>query len=142
LINKGSKVSPQIFGEKIEALKSGLDYAAAKSRAISANIANIETPGFKRFKVVLDEKLGRANSSSHELATTNPGHIGNSSNEDAKPFKITKDDIGTMRADGNNVDIDHELSELSSNAIYFTALSRFISKNFAGLRSIISEGRK
>lgn len=135
-------MSPQIFGEKIEVLKSGMDYAAAKSRAISANIANIETPGFKRFKVLLDEKLGGTRSGSLELSTTHAGHIGHSSSDGSKPFKTIIDDSGTMRADGNNVDIDRELADLSSNAIYFTGLSRFIAKNFANLRSIISEGKK
>jgi len=134
-------MSPQIFNEKIQALKAGLDFAAAKNRATTANIANIETPGFKRFKVLLDQKLATQKTGSGDLSTTNPKHIGNSTSSTGD-FKIVRDDTGTMRVDGNNVDIDHELAEMNANAVYFTALGRFIAKNFAGLRSIISEGRR
>ena len=136
-------MSPEIFGEKIEALKSGMDYAVAKNRIISSNIANIETPGYKRFKVLLDEKLGGASGHNHiELAQTHKGHIPGKAGSSVDSFKIVREEGIVQRVDGNNVDIDKELAEMSANAIYFTSLTSFLAKNFAGLRSIISEGRR
>ena len=135
-------MSPQIFGEKINSLKSAMDFASAKNRAISSNIANIETPGYKRFKIMLDEKLGKTSGSRLTLERTNAGHIDSSNGSSGKGYSIVRDDDTIQRADGNNVDIDRELADMSANAIYYTSLSGFLAKNFASLRSIISEGRR
>jgi len=135
-------VSPQIFGEKIEMLKAGMDYATAKNRAISSNIANIETPGFKRFKVILNEKLGNESGRDIEIFKTHPKHIAGNEQTGNHPYQVTRDEDTVQRADGNNVDIDKELAEMNANALYFTSLTSFLAKNFAGLRSIISEGRR
>lgn len=135
-------MSPQIFQDKFQVLQEGLNTSMVKNRVISSNIANIETPGYKSFKVVMSEKLGEQRPSKGALARTHPGHITGSRSSDGANHKIVRDDRTTMRVDGNNVDLESELAEMSANSIYYTALSRFLSKNFAGLRLIISEGRR
>jgi flagellar basal-body rod protein FlgB len=47
-----------------------------------------------------------------------------------------------MRMDGNNVDIDVEMSELAKNTIYYDALRLKASKEFQRLKMVISEGRR
>ena len=136
-------MSPKLFSENLNVLVSGLDFAAVKNRIISSNIANVETPGYKSFKAVMDEKLGNDRTrKSSELSRTHPAHISDSKDESSTKAKIVRDNSTSMRADGNNVDLERELAELSANAIYYTALSRFTSQNFSGIRRIISEGKR
>ena len=135
-------MSPQLFGQRIQILKEGLDFSTAKNRSISSNIANVETPGYKAFRVVMREKLGEKSVGKGELTTTHQKHISSSRSSGTGNFNVVRDDSTTMRVDGNNVDLERELAEMSANSIYFTALSRFISKNFAGIRSIITEGKR
>lgn len=152
-------MSPKLFTDHLNVLKKGLDYASLKNSVISSNIANIETPGYKAFSVVMDEKLaqGRATESSGTLKKTHPNHLsGSGSSHLSKTHqnhlsgkglssgdsRMIQSDDTSMRVDGNNVDLEHELAELSANTVYYTSLSRFISSNFTGLRKAISEGKR
>jgi flagellar basal-body rod protein FlgB len=155
-------MSPKLFTDQLNVLKRGLDYASLKNSVISSNIANIETPGYKAFSVVMDEKLSKSGTaeSSGTLKTTHPNHLTGTSKSGSShlskthtnhlsgksttsgDLKVTQNDGTSMRVDGNNVDLEHELAELSANAVYYTTLSRFISSSFTGLRKAISEGRK
>lgn len=136
-------MSPQIFSDRIQILSEGLDYSTAKNRAVASNIANIETPGYKAFKVIMDEKKRAVRSINPSVLTkTHPSHLSGSKSKLPDNMSIIQDKGTTMRQDGNNVDLEHELAELSANSIYYTAVSRFMSKNFAGLKSVISEGRR
>jgi flagellar basal-body rod protein FlgB len=154
-------MSPKLFTDHLNVLKKGLDYSSLKNSVISSNIANIETPGYKAFSVVMDEKLAQSGAaeSSGTLKRTHPNHLSKAgsgashlsrTHPNHLPGKgissggsiITQSDDTTMRVDGNNVDLEHELAELSANAVYFTSLSRFISSNFTILRKAISEGKR
>lgn len=135
-------MSPQLFSDQLQVLTDGLDFSTAKNRVISSNIANIETPGYKAFKVVMNEKMnavGKVNPS--VLTKTHPRHLTGSKSK-SDNISIVQDKKTTMRQDGSNVDLEHELAELSANTIYYTALSRFTAQNFAGLKKVISEGRR
>ena len=152
-------MSPKIFAEQLNVLSSGLDFSSLKNRIISSNIANTETPGYKAFRVVMDEKLGAsgAKTSPGDLVRTHPDHLsGSGSNHLIRThpkhlsgnkmgngnINVIKSDDTSMRTDGNNVDLERELAELSANALYFTTLSRFVSSHFSGMRKVISEGKR
>ena len=47
----------------------------------------------------------------------------------------------TLRNDLNNVNIDREMSELSTNAMKFSAVSQMIAGKFRTLKAAITEGR-
>ncbi len=47
-----------------------------------------------------------------------------------------------MRLDGNNVDIDSEMSLLAKNSIRYNVLVQTLNNEFKKIRSVISEGRK
>lgn len=136
-------MSPNLFSDTFQALNKGLNLSTHKNRVITSNIANIETPGFKAFKVVMDGKLNTSKTdASSGLKRTHPSHLSGSKSKTPDGFKTIQDKSTSMRQDGNNVDLERELAELNANAIYFTALSRFIGKNFTDLNRIISEGKR
>ena len=47
----------------------------------------------------------------------------------------------SLRPDGNNVDIDSEMTKLSENTVLYQALSQLVKMKLSELRSVIREGR-
>ncbi|MEW6172078.1 MAG: flagellar basal body rod protein FlgB [Bacillota bacterium] len=130
-----------IFSDPVKtALSKTLDAAALRQRVIADNIANADTPGFKksvvRFEDALSEALG---SDSLPLKKTNPRHIG----ADLLTVTPRSEQVKTtsLRADGNNVDVDEEMVGLVTNTITYQGAIRFLSGKFSSLRYVISGGR-
>lgn len=112
-------------------LKKSLDASALRQRVIAHNIANINTKGFKRSEVVFEEKL-------KEELKRNKGleNIG-----EIQP-EVIKDNSTSMREDGNNVNIDLEMANMSANNILYNTLVTQINTKLGIIRYVISEGRK
>lgn len=125
-------------------LTSALGGLSARQRAIANNVANVDTPGFKGSDVVFEEQLQRALGRRQPiaLATTDQGHVRERSGGEPAFAPHELGSGGTIRNDGNNVDIDLEMVKLADTSIKFNATTRLVSARFALLQSIISEGRK
>lgn len=124
------------FGGTIQRLEQSLDYASAKNKVISQNIANIDTPGYKaksvEFKSVLESTL--------EAKRTSPKHIP-FQNEGLFPYRIREQQNTSYNHNGNNVDIDKEMTELAKNQIYYQALVDRINGKFNSLETVLKGGR-
>ena len=127
------------------ALQKGLDGSAARQQAIANNIANINTPGYKRQDVSFKSELRSAlNMSSNTLNMngTHPGHITqNSALSEVQP-RIVREESQSMRPDENNVDMDLEMAKMAANALYYNTLIRQVNIRLAMLKHTISEGRR
>ncbi len=77
-------------------------------------------------------------SSELPLATTNSGHLGGGEVDEVKP-QVETQSATSLRSDGNNVDIDQEMTALAKNGIYYNALVKEISSQLGILRMVISE---
>ncbi|KRQ87063.1 Flagellar basal body rod protein FlgB [Caloramator mitchellensis] len=127
----------------MEMLKKALDASSARNRVISHNIANINTKGYKAFRVVFEDKLKQAVSGeSLPLKTTNSKHLNDGTSLENLNYEIKKDNTTSMRTDGNNVDIDNEMTNLAANAILYNSLVSQANSRFAMRRYVISEGRR
>lgn len=131
-------------------LERALDASWARNEVISNNIANVDTPGYKRMDVNFDEYLRAAvNKSTISGVVSNSRNVsvnGNSDNdsdtESLPKLKVTTDYSTTsMRMDGNNVDIDSEATELAKNQILYNAYTTLLNKDYSMLRTAIREGR-
>ena len=120
----------------INLLTKAADASWKRESVITNNIANVDTPGYKRkdldFEGVLTEELGRCkhrslNSkvSELDLSRLNPNVYTDSSNY-------------SYRMDGNNVDIDTENVELASEQIKYEGLTSSINSQFERMKSVIS----
>lgn len=125
-------------------LIKAMDAASLRNEVIANNIANVETPGFKKSEVIFSEKIKKVlqNTNNHgKLVITNPRHIsintGTISEVNPEICTITNT---SYRNDGNNVDIDVEMAESAKNKIYYDALSQSISNEIRLLRLAITEG--
>ncbi len=103
-----------------------LDTAALRHRVISQNIANVNTPGYRRLAVEFEAEFAKA------LA----GHDGTGPVPHVAPQVVVAD--GPERVDGNTVDIDNEMSDLSKNALLYQAAAQIITSRVASQRAAIA----
>ncbi len=128
---------------KIDFLSSLLDVKMKRHELLSNNLANVDTPGYKRYDIAFEELLkSKLNRRTIPLVTTSEKHIdARKQLMDIKP-KVYREEDYRFRNDGNNVDIDKEMVELAKNTLSYNIISEQISKNFKMLQTAISEGRK
>lgn len=124
----------------INVMQKGLDASTLRQRVIANNVANINTPGFKKSYVSFEDQLQAAlKSSGGPLKGTHPLHL-ETSNGDMKPqVKQVKDT--TMRYDGNNVDVDEEMVNLAATTIQYDVIAQGLIDRFNVLGIVIG-GRR
>jgi flagellar basal-body rod protein FlgB len=134
------------FGPTVTMLKDATAGASDSHAVIANNIANAETPEFKRSDVTFKEALARElprTDDSDELAmvTDDPKQIPGGPEFEPEPFSITTtiDHDSIMRNDGNNVDIDQEMAKLSINSGYGQTIHQLLSTQYTRIRQAIQE---
>lgn len=90
-----------------------LDATMLRFNTLSGNVANVETPGYKRQDVAFQQKLQR------ELEKNDPKarDLNN-----VKPIVYEDKGAYAQRLDGNNVDIDKEMAELAKTKLRYDTL--------------------
>ncbi|MCL2663820.1 MAG: flagellar basal body rod protein FlgB [Oscillospiraceae bacterium] len=128
----------------MDVIQKGLSASWTRNAVIRNNIANVETPGFKASYVDFESQFKRAVEGSGFVGTrTHSEHrrIGpGTSLEDFRPM-IRQSRHLSMRADGNNVDIESENVRMVQNTIFYNTLMEKLNGEIRRLRMAISEGR-
>ncbi len=134
------------FGDTVNMLKDAGTGAAEAHAAIANNIANVNTPNFKRTDVTFREALARElprydDSSELALATDDPHQIPAGPDFEAQPFAIseTLDDTQQIRVDGSNVDVDQEMAKLALNSSYGQTMNTLLTQQYTRIREAIEE---
>jgi len=104
-----------------------LDISAMRHRLLANNVANADTPGFKRSDVSFLDELASAVKSGDAAALAG-----------LKPKVVKSMRVLATRNDGNNVDIDFEMGELSKNQLLYNINAQLLSKRFSMLKAAIS----
>lgn len=113
-----------------------------RNQVINHNIANANTPNYKKLTVNFEDSLKKAlEKQSSSLYLTHEKHILNSIAVGRIQPNITAEDKYSYRIDGNNVDIDVESANLAKNAIMYNGVINEIIGEFNKLKSVINEGR-
>lgn len=124
-------------------LAKGLETSAIRNRVIANNIANVNTPRFKRQIISFEEEMAKVFDGKVELVgkRTDDRHIpiDQINYLDVKPVTIT-DRAHVMRNDKNNVDIDVEMSDLAKNTMTYQVHSSRLAGMFADLNDVITRG--
>lgn len=127
-----------VFGDSaLNTASKALDGLSYRRNVISQNVANVDTPGYHALEMNFESELQKSMSSSPKLSlkTTNENH--QISKSDASgPYQAKLRSGGTERADGNNVDIDQELMQMTETGIRYSALSKAVSSKLNLLKSI------
>lgn len=125
----------------LSAMSRGLQAANLRQEVISNNIANVNTPNFKKSDVVFEDLLAKelnpGQSGKLEMVRTNDRHLPAGADAPASA-KIERQDTTTMRVDSNNVDIDVEMANLSKNHIYYNSLAREMGSYLTKMKNVIT----
>lgn len=137
----------RIFDSKNQfILTKSMDAATLRNNVIANNIANVDTPKFKRSEVIFEENLKKVlekNTNYAKLKVTHPRHIQIAEGkklEEFEPEIRVLDDLG-FRNDENNVDIDVEMAKMSKNKIQYDSLGQSMNNELQLLRLAIT-GRR
>ena len=125
-------------GPVLNVLQKELNASNLRQQVLSNNLANIDTPNFKRsdvdFQAVLNDALGEK-SGDLSLKLTSLRHIPGVAEGDGSG--IVTDRTTSLRNDGNNVDVDREMSNVAENGLYYNSLTHTISSQLGLLRMVI-----
>lgn len=141
-----------------QVMTKAMDGLSKRHQAIASNLANVETPNYRRRDVNFEGALNNAiqtsksggsqlrqasNDQSMALKTTREGHIAigqtESSVDNVEP-EISEAHDQKYRNDGNSVDVENEMAQLAKNTQRYVALTNMQSRNLKSLRSVISGG--
>jgi len=119
----------------INVLDKAADAAWLRNTAIDQNIANGDTPGYKRkdvdFEGALQRELGKMKylSLDEKVSNLHMDHLNVGIYTDAENY--------SYRLDKNNVDPEQEYAELASTRIKYNALIDCMTKEFQRIKSVI-----
>jgi len=128
----------------MDVVQKAMDGSAFRHTAITNNIANVNTPGYKKLEVSFQDALSEALEQNQlELKKNSPKHLAlKMSLDDPQLVQTRTNTQTTLRTDGNNVDVDIELAALAENNLYFNSLAQLLSSQISLLRQSITEGKR
>lgn len=119
----------------INVLDKAADASWIRNEVISNNIANADTPGYKRQDVAFESELEKALTS--VKYSTMDEKVANLSTDRLAPRTYTDYASFSYRLDGNNVDIETENVVLAKNQIKYEGLMQSITQEFQNLKSVM-----
>ncbi|MTI80197.1 MAG: flagellar basal body rod protein FlgB [Firmicutes bacterium] len=127
----------------VMALKKDLDTGTLRQKVIANNLANLNTPGFKKSFVSFEEQL-QASMGKDKLPmrTTRSGHIGGVKNPAEVEPKVEQQTNTSLRPDGNNVDADEEMVNLAATQVKYNTSAQALSGYYSLVSQIISSSRR
>lgn len=134
-----------LFGKSLELNRRSMGADALRKEAIANNIANVDTPDYKRRMVTFESQVNRALDS--ETAEVTPTVISDSRHFDFNEHLDWRDvqtrvqvEFDTnYRNDKNNVDIEKEMADEVKNTLHYQALAQAVSGSFRKLRSVFNQ---
>ncbi len=134
----------QLFSnDTFVALQKGLDASSLRQQVIANNVANINTPGYKKQDVSFEDEFKRAIDNKYDarMLQTDPRHLPGGKSLTSVGVSVNTIGATSMRYDGNNVDIDEEMSKLAENTIRYNSMVQLMSGRLGTLKTVINGGR-
>ncbi len=119
----------------INVLDKAADASWLRNEAISNNIANVDTPGYKRQDVAFEAELERALGMNRFVSMDEKVSSIKSNRLEARPY--TDYSNYSYRLDGNNVDIENENVYLAENQLKYQGLLTGINQEFTNLKTVM-----
>ncbi|ABV68186.1 flagellar basal body rod protein FlgB [Aliarcobacter butzleri] len=130
---EASKVTGNLFEQ--------LNFRGEKQKVISSNIANVNTPNYKTKDLVFQEELDK-NSNMLQLKRTTNNHMYNLDFTQSSNQKLIQVPGLVEQNDGNNVNLDSQMSEQSKNKILFDGIQATIKRDSNLFKSVIDSSSK
>ena len=123
----------ELFDTTFKALDLALGAAGKRQEVLANNLANVNTPGYKRLDVQFDGVLAKA---------VDAARAGDATSLDSMRPGVSTDESVAVRADGNSVDVDQEMAYVAENNIRYNALVQLTQKKLETLKYVIADGRR
>lgn len=129
-------MSSGMFGY-VNVLKAAADASWTREEVLTNNIANVNTPNYKRqdvdFTTYLNSALSRTNGGSSSLTN----RVNNINYNDVAIRTYTDNSTLSYRTDGNNVDLSTENVELAAEQINYNALIDSMNNEFSRFKAVL-----
>ena len=124
-------------------LPRALTAATIRHEVISNNLANVNTPNFRKSVVNFEDLLareiyGEEPDGKLKMFRTHDRHLPHVPLDFHAEPTIAQDNTTIMRVDDNNVDIDIEMASLAKNQLYYNAIVTELSGHVARLKNAIT----
>lgn len=127
--------------QSVNMFQDALDGSSRRHEAIADNLANVNTPGYKRKEVNFEQQLQDAymgDDPEVPLFQAHPKHMDLRTSPPVEPDVHQVTDT-TMRNDGNNVDPDRQMARMAKNDMYYRGLSQFTNQQFTTLSTLLTD---
>jgi len=123
-------IDPMFQTNNYQLARKLLDVSVLRHEAIATNIANAETPGFRRMDIAPDFATQlKARVAAGDFAATS----------DTLQPRLAEDQTArAVRPDGNSVEIEHELVAMDRNAVEYDYLTDVVTYNLKQLKMAIT----
>jgi flagellar basal-body rod protein FlgB len=131
------------FMKTQDILQRSMSVGIIRQEVIADNIANADTPHYKRREVAFESELNRALRSydphPFKAKLTHSKHIPFHRSKDYREVKpiVYLDYTTTYRNDGNNVDIEKEMVDVRENTMRYIAMSQRVNDNYKLLSTLL-----
>ena len=134
------RILDSLFDRTVSGLTKAMDLSWRKNEALVSNVANAETPQYRAVNLDFGSELDRAfgDRTRDELVQTDTQHLDLSNQGNSK---LVPDYRGATKSDGNNVDIDLQMSTLAQNSGDYANTAQLIRRQIGLVRSAIRDGR-
>jgi flagellar basal-body rod protein FlgB len=114
-----------------------LNYRSERQKVISSNIANIDTPNYKTKDLKFSDYMNKPKDEYQlKMTLTNKSHMVPHDTLN-QPFEMYEVEGLKEQNDGNNVNLDTQMSEMSKNAVMFEALKNSIKKDASWFKLVV-----
>lgn len=120
------QIMDNLFNPQIDRLSRALRNTSERQTLLTENLANVNTPGYKRKDVAFGIELDNASSGLGKFGSR---------------FKSAAIGSGSLRMDGNNVDLEREVAGIAETETRYQMLTEMTYRYFNGLKTAIREGR-
>ncbi len=133
------------FSRTVDILSRTMDASSLRYQVTAHNLANAETPGFKRTDVNFESQLKKAFESEKEakerarLVTSDPRHVHNDTYIDYRtvlPRRVT-DYVSTVQASGSNVNPEVEAMNVLKTGMRYQLLAMLEGFQFSQMKVIL-----
>ena len=121
----------------VNVLKTAADASWLREEVLTNNIANVDTPNYKRQDIDFSTYLNSAIEASATPASTLTQKINNIDYDNISTRTYTDNSTLSYRLDGNNVDLSTENAELASEQLNYTALVDSNNNEFSRMKAVI-----
>lgn len=121
----------------VNLLKSAADASWTREEVLTNNIANVDTPNYKRQDVEFSSYLANALQRSGKNSSSLTQRVNNVDYKDISIRTYTDNSTLSYRTDGNNIDLSTENVELASEQINYNALIDSMNNEFSRFKSVL-----